>query len=128
MRRRGRQEGFGCASWACRPAADTRLPEGMVSAPALLVVLSMETWPGRVPALPVVVAPRELEPPVVLRRPLVAARGWAELVVSPCSAACSKLNATIVRHAVQAQQASSCRADMPFACLQVQAEPTQLQV
>ena len=44
----------------------------------------METWPGLVPEVPRVL-PRELEPPVVLRRPEVEDRGCAELVDSPCT-------------------------------------------
>ncbi len=47
----------------------------------------METWPGLVPALPRV-PPRELELPVVLRRPEVEDRGCAELVDSPCMGTC----------------------------------------
>ncbi len=43
----------------------------------------METWPGLVPEAPSVL-PRELEPPVVLRRPVVEDKGCAELVDSPC--------------------------------------------
>ena len=78
---------------------------GAGSVPASLVVLSMDTWPGRVPALPVVVAPRLLEPPVVLRRPVVDDRGCAEFVVSPCAASCdtSPHAMQCVVHALQVQ-------------------------